>query len=36
MIGDSLHTDIKGANNFNIDSMLLLSGIHQQDINLSA
>ena len=27
-IGDSLRTDILGANNFQIDSALVLSGIH--------
>ena len=27
-IGDSLRTDILGANNFGIDSALVLSGIH--------
>lgn len=31
-IGDSLHTDISGAHNFGIDSVLNLVGIHQQDI----
>ena len=28
-IGDSLHHDIKGANNFDIDSLLITSGIHK-------
>ena len=28
VIGDSLRTDILGASNFNIDSALVLSGIH--------
>ena len=28
-IGDSLFHDIKGANNFNIDSVLVKSGIHK-------
>ena len=31
-IGDSLFHDIKGANNFSIDSVLVKSGIHN-DIN---
>ena len=29
-IGDSLRTDILGANNFQIDSILVLSGIHKE------
>lgn len=29
-IGDSLRTDIKGAANFNIDTLLVLSGIHHK------
>jgi len=33
MIGDSLHSDIKGAQNNGIDSLLLLSGLHQ-DISI--
>ena len=28
-VGDNLKTDIKGANNFNIDSMLILNGIYK-------
>jgi len=32
-IGDALATDIKGANNAGIDSLLVLSGIHQNDEN---
>ena len=31
MLGDSLATDIKGANNAGIDSVFLKSGIHQQE-----
>ena len=27
-VGDSLHHDIAGANNFGIDSLLITSGIH--------
>ena len=30
-IGDAMETDIKGANNVGIDSILVLSGIHQED-----
>jgi HAD superfamily hydrolase (TIGR01459 family) len=30
-IGDSLHTDIAGATNFGIDSILNLAGIHRSD-----
>ncbi len=30
-IGDSLRTDIKGARDFGIDSLLVLSGIHRSD-----
>ncbi len=33
-IGDSLFHDIKGANNFNIDSILIVSGIHQELKNI--
>ena len=32
-IGDSIFHDIKGANNFNIDSLLIKSGIHK-DLNI--
>ena len=28
-IGDSIHHDIKGAENFGIDSLLITSGIHK-------
>lgn len=31
-IGDSLHTDIAGANNFGIDSILNLAGIHREEL----
>lgn len=31
MIGDSLETDIRGADNAGIDSLLLLSGIHKHE-----
>lgn len=27
-IGDSLETDIKGANSMNIDTLLVLTGLH--------
>lgn len=33
-IGDSLHTDIQGANNFGIDSVLNLVGIHWEELQL--
>jgi HAD superfamily hydrolase (TIGR01459 family) len=33
-IGDSLETDIKGANQSGIDSWLVLSGVHNQEISL--
>lgn len=32
-IGDSIEHDIKGANNYNIDSLLITSGIHKNQIN---
>lgn len=32
MIGDSLHTDIQGANGFGIDGIFNLSGIHRQEV----
>ncbi|MFP4313364.1 MAG: TIGR01459 family HAD-type hydrolase [Alphaproteobacteria bacterium] len=35
-IGDSLHTDIAGANNFGIDSILNLSGIHREELTPEA
>ena len=31
-IGDNLNTDIKGANNMNYDSMIIINGIHKQEI----
>ena len=31
MIGDSLFNDIYGANQFNVDSLLITSGIHKKD-----
>ncbi len=33
VIGDSAHTDIKGANNMNLDSLLITSGIHKKDFS---
>lgn len=32
-IGDSLHTDIAGANNFGIDCILNLDGIHREELD---
>ena len=32
-IGDSLETDITGANNFGIDSLLIANGIHKDNLN---
>ena len=32
IVGDSLETDILGANNFNIPSLLVASGIHNKDL----
>jgi len=29
MVGDSLHTDIKGAVDIGIDGLFLLSGVHK-------
>ena len=31
-IGDGLHTDIAGADNFKIDSMFILNGVHKNEI----
>ena len=31
-IGDNLRTDIKGANNLNIDSIFITEGVHRQEI----
>ncbi len=33
-IGDSFHTDIQGANNFGIDSIFNLAGIHREELGL--
>ena len=33
VIGDNLKTDIKGANNMNLDSIFITSGIHKSKIN---
>ncbi|MDC1096024.1 TIGR01459 family HAD-type hydrolase [Pelagibacteraceae bacterium] len=30
-IGDNLNTDIKGANNFNIDSLFITNGVHKNE-----
>jgi len=30
-IGDNLNTDIKGANNMNIDSIFISSGVHRSE-----
>ena len=36
VIGDNIHTDIKGANNMNFDSLFITSGIHESEFsNLS-
>ena len=32
VIGDNLNTDIKGANNMNYDSMMIVNGIHKEEI----
>ena len=32
MIGDNLNTDIKGANNMNLESIFITSGIHRTKI----
>ena len=31
-IGDNLNTDIKGANLLNFDSLLILNGVHKNEI----
>jgi len=31
VIGDNIHTDIKGANNMNFDSLLITNGIHRSE-----
>ncbi len=33
VIGDNLRTDIKGANNFNLDSVFITDGIHKSELN---
>ena len=33
VIGDNLRTDIKGANNMNLDSVFITSGIHKAEIS---
>ena len=33
VIGDNLNTDIKGANNMNLDSIFIIGGIHRSKIN---
>ena len=36
VIGDNIHTDIKGANNMNFDSLLITNGIHRSEfLNLN-
>ena len=32
-IGDNLNTDIRGANNQKFDSLLILNGVHRNEIN---
>jgi ribonucleotide monophosphatase NagD (HAD superfamily) len=32
MVGDAFETDIAGANNFGIDTLLIASGIHQAEL----
>ena len=32
-IGDNLRTDIKGANNLNIDSIFITEGVHRKEFN---
>ena len=34
-IGDSLYHDIQGANNFEIDSILVKSGIHKDSLTIN-
>jgi len=36
VIGDNLKTDIKGANNMNLDSLFITSGVHRSEINNEA
>jgi len=33
VIGDNIHTDIKGANNMNFDSLFITQGIHKQEFD---
>ena len=33
VIGDNLNTDIKGANNMNLDSLFITNGVHKSEIN---
>ena len=33
VIGDNLNTDIKGANNMNLESLFITSGVHRSKIN---
>ena len=33
VIGDNLNTDIKGANNMNLDSIFITSGVHRSKIH---
>jgi len=35
-IGDNLRTDIKGANNLNIDSIFITEGVHRKELNNSS
>ena len=35
-IGDNLRTDIKGANNLNIDSIFITEGVHRKEFNNSS
>ena len=35
-IGDNLRTDIKGANNLNIDSIFITEGVHRKELNSSS
>ena len=36
IIGDNLRTDIKGANNLNIDSIFITEGVHRKEFNNSS
>ena len=33
-IGDNLRTDIKGANNLNIDSLFIYNGVHKNEFTI--